>query len=455
MADLGLIVLAAGKGTRMLSDRPKVMHQAAGRSLLGHVLDTAAALAPARLVVVAGPDMPEVADEGRKYFKDAQTVVQTERHGTAHAVSMAAPYLADFTGKVLVLYGDVPLISHATLRDLTDAVTAEQPLAVLGFRATDPTGYGRLIIGRDGIFTSIREELDATPEERAINLCNSGVMAVESELLWKLLPQIGNSNTKGEYYLTDLPGLVAGQGAKLAFRECPESEVLGVNNRVQLAAIEAAFQHRLRHQAMLDGATLVAPETVFLSMDTKLGQDVIVEPHVVFGTGVTVADRAWIRSFCYIESSTIGEAAIVGPFARLRPGAALERDVHIGNFVEIKQAVIEQGAKINHLAYVGDARVGAAANVGAGAITCNYNGVEKSLTEIGARAFIGTNASLVAPVRVGEGAYVAAGSVVTKDVDPDALYIERGESKILTNWVKRYFARLKARKAAGASPRSK
>jgi len=455
MADLGLIVLAAGKGTRMKSNLPKVMHQVAGRSLLGHVLATAATLEPARLVVVAGPDMPEVADESRKYFTQARTVTQAERHGTAHAVSMAAPHFADFTGKVLVLYGDVPLISSATLRDLTAAVTGEQPLAVLGFRATDPTGYGRLIVARDGTFSGIREELDATPEERAVNFCNSGVMAVDSELLWKLLPQIGSNNAKGEFYLTDLPGLVAGQGAKLAFRECPETEVLGVNNRIQLAAIEAAFQHRLRHQAMLDGATLVAPETVFLSVDTKLGQDVIVEPHVVFAPGVTVADRAWIRSFCYIELSTIGEAAIVGPFARLRPGVALESDVRIGNFVEIKQSVIEQGAKVNHLAYVGDARVGAAANVGAGAITCNYNGVEKSLTEIGARAFIGTNASLVAPVRVGEGAYVAAGSVVTKDVDPDALYIERGESKILTNWVKRYFAGLRARKAAGASPRSK
>src|SRR5262245_33024221 len=455
MADLGLIVLAAGKGTRMQSNLPKVMHQVAGRSLLGHVLDTAVALAPARLVVVAGPDMPEVADESRKYFKEALTVIQAERRGTAHAVSMAAPHFAYFTGKVLVLYGDVPLIAAATLRDLTEAVIREQPLAVLGFRATDPSGYGRLIIGRDGAFSGIREELDPTPEQRAINRCNSGVMAADSRLIWVLLPTIGSDNAKGEFYLTDLPGLVVGEGLTLAFRECPETEVLGVNNRVQLAAIEAAFQHRLRHQAMLDGATLVAPETVFLSVDTKLGQDVLVEPNVVFGTGVRVADRAWIRSFCYIERSTIGEAAIVGPFARLRPGVALEGDVRIGNFVEIKQSVIEQGAKVNHLAYVGDARVGAAANVGAGAITCNYNGVEKSLTEIGARAFIGTNASLVAPVRVGEGAYVAAGSVVTKDVDPDALYIERGESKILTNWVKRYFAGLRARKAAGASPRSK
>jgi bifunctional UDP-N-acetylglucosamine pyrophosphorylase/glucosamine-1-phosphate N-acetyltransferase len=455
MADLGLIILAAGKGTRMLSSLPKVMHQAAGRSLLGHVLTTAADLAPARLVVVAGPDMPEVADETRKYFAQAQTVIQAERHGTGHAVSVAAPYLADFTGKLLVLYGDVPLISPATLRDLTEAVTAEHPLAVLAFRATDPTGYGRLIIGRDGTFSGIREELDATPEERAINLCNSGVMAADSALLWKLLPGIGNHNAKGEFYLTDLAALVAAEGFKLAFRECPETEVLGVNNRVQLAAIETAFQHRLRQAAMLGGATLVAPETVFLSSDTELGRDVIVEPNVVFGAGVRVADRAWIRSFSYIERATVGEAAIVGPFARLRPGAALEREVHIGNFVEIKQAVVEQGAKINHLAYVGDARVGARANVGAGAITCNYNGVEKSLTEIGAGAFIGTNASLVAPVRVGEGAYVAAGSVVTKDVDPDALYIERGESKILTNWAKRYLAGLRARKAAGASPPSK
>jgi bifunctional UDP-N-acetylglucosamine pyrophosphorylase/glucosamine-1-phosphate N-acetyltransferase len=455
MADLALIVLAAGKGTRMFSELPKVMHQAAGRSLLGHVLNTAADLAPARLVVVAGPDMPEVADESRRYFKDAQTVIQAERHGTAHAVSMAEPYLADFKGKVLVLYGDVPLIAPATLRELIGAVGDEQPLAVLGFRATDPTGYGRLIVTREGTFTGIREELDATLEERAIELCNSGVMAVDSALLWRMLPKIGSNNAKGEFYLTDLPGLIAGQGSKLAFRECPETEVLGVNTRVQLAAIEAALQHRLRHDAMLKGTTLVAPETVFLSADTELGRDVVVEPHVVFGTGVKIGNRARIRSFCHIERATIGEGAIIGPFARLRPGAALARDVHIGNFVEIKQAVIEEGAKVNHLAYVGDAKVGTAANVGAGAITCNYNGVDKNLTEIGARAFIGTNASLVAPVRIGEGAFVAAGSVVTSDVDPDALYIERGESKIRTNWVKRYFEALRARKAAGASPRSK
>jgi bifunctional UDP-N-acetylglucosamine pyrophosphorylase/glucosamine-1-phosphate N-acetyltransferase len=455
MADLALIVLAAGKGTRMKSDLPKVMHQAAGRSLLGHVLTTARALAPARLVVVAGPDMPEVADEALRYCKDSTTVVQAERKGTAHAVSMAAPHLADFKGRILVVYGDVPLIEAATLRALVDAVSDVQPLAVLGFQATDPTGYGRLIVTREEGFTGIREELDATPEERAVTLCNSGVMALDSALLWKLLPAIGSNNAKGEFYLTDLPGLVAAEGLGLAYRECPEEEVLGVNTRVQLAAVEAALQRQLRHAAMLKGATLVAPETVFLSADTEFGQDVLVEPHVVFAAGVKVADRARIRSFSHLERATIGEGAIVGPFARLRPGTTLARDVHIGNFVEIKQAQIEDGAKINHLAYVGDARVGPAANIGAGAITCNYNGVDKNLTEIGARAFIGTNASLVAPVKVGEGAFVAAGSVVTSDVDPDALYIERGESKIRTNWVKRYFEGLRARRAGGAAPRAK
>ena len=295
-------------------------------------------------------------------------------------------------------------------------MTQAQPLAVLGFRAADPTGYGRLIVTRKGKFTGIKEELDATPEERAITLCNSGVMAADAALLWKLLPRIGKNNAKGEFYLTDLPGLAAAEGFELAYHECPDDQVLGVNTRAQLAAIEAALQHRLRHAAMLNGATLVAPETVFLSADTELGQDVLVEPHVVFATGVKVGNRAKIRSFCHLERATIGESAVVGPFARLRPGATLARNVHIGNFVEVKQAVIAEGAKINHLAYIGDARVGAAANVGAGAITCNYNGVDKNLTEIGAGAFIGTNASLVAPVKVGEGAFIAAGSVVTGDV---------------------------------------
>ena len=250
MPDLALVVLAAGKGTRMMSDLPKVMHQAAGRSLLGHVLTTAAALAPARLVVVTGPDMPEVAEEARKYCKDATIVVQAERKGTAHAVAMAAPYLADFKGRILVVYGDVPLIEAATLRALTEAVKGAQPLAVLGFRAADPTGYGRLIVTREGTFTGIKEELDATPEERAITLCNSGVMAADAALLWKLLPRIGNNNAKGEFYLTDLPGLAAAEGFELAYPECPDDQVLGVNTRAQLAAIEAALQHRLRHAAM-------------------------------------------------------------------------------------------------------------------------------------------------------------------------------------------------------------
>ena len=357
MPDLALVVLAAGKGTRMMSDLPKVMHQAAGRSLLGHVLTTAAALAPARLVVVTGPDMPEVAEEARKYCKDATTVVQAERNGTAHAVAMAAPYLADFKGRILVVYGDVPLIEAATLGALTEAVTEAQPLAVLGFQAADPTGYGRLIVTREGKFTGIREELDATPEERAITLCNSGMIAADAALLWRLLPRIGNNNAKGEFYLTDLPGLAAAEGFELAYHVCPEDQVHGVNTRAQLAAIEAALQHRFAHAAMLNGATLVAPETVFLSADTELGHDVVIEPNVVFGPGVTVGNRSKIRLFPY-RGRHHRRAGGVGPFARLTPWRN-RRGCPYRQFRRGEEGQDRQGRQGQSLAYIGDAHVGA------------------------------------------------------------------------------------------------
>ncbi len=443
-----VVDLAAGRGTRMNSAAPKVMHKAAGRTLLGHALAAARPLGPARVCVVTAPDAPSVEVEARAGFAGAAIAHQTERLGTAHAVLAARAALEGFEGTTLVLYGDVPLVLPGTLAGLAAAVSARTPLAALGFHAADPRGYGRFILAAGGGLTAIREEADASPAERALTLVNSGVIACDNGHLWRTLPKIGAANAKGEYYLTDLVGLTAGEGLGVAHRVCDAEEVLGVNDRAQLAEVEAIFQRRLRRAAMANGATLTAPETVFLSFDTRIGRDVVIEPNVVIGPGVTIAEGAHIRSFCHIENAQVGEGAIVGPYARLRPGAALGPDVHIGNFVEIKQARIDRGAKVNHLAYVGDATVGAAANIGAGAVTCNFNGVEKSRTEIGAGAFVGTNASLVAPVRVGEGAYVAAGSVVTRDVPADALYIERGAIAARPNFVRRYLDALRARKAA-------
>jgi len=448
MPPLAVVVLAAGLGTRMKSAAPKVMHKAAGRTLLGHALAAARPLGPTRVCVVTAPDAPSVEAETRAGFPEAAIAHQTERLGTAHAVLAARAALEGFEGTTLVLYGDAPLILPETLTTLAAAVTDRRPLAALGFRAADPTGYGRFILDAGGDLAAIREQLDASPEERALTLVNSGVIACDNGHLWRTLPKIGAANAKGEYYLTDLVGLTVGEGLGVAHRVCDAEEVLGVNDRTQLAEVEAVFQRRLRRAAMANGATLTAPETVFLSFDTCIGRDVVIEPNVVMGPGVTIADGAHIRSFCHLENAQVGEGAIVGPYARLRPGAALGPDVHIGNFVEIKQARIDRGAKVNHLAYVGDATVGAAANIGAGAVTCNFNGVEKSRTEIGAGAFVGTNASLVAPVRVGEGAYVAAGSVVTRDVPADALYIERGAIAARPNFVRRYLDALRARKAA-------
>jgi bifunctional UDP-N-acetylglucosamine pyrophosphorylase/glucosamine-1-phosphate N-acetyltransferase len=446
MNDVAIIVLAAGKGTRMRSTLPKVLHRVAGLSLLGHVLTAARAVRPSRVVVVVGPDMETVGAEARSIFPDAKTVIQVERLGTAHAVSMAKAALDGFQGTVLVLYGDVPLIAGTTLEEMVSQAS-ERP-SVLGFEAADPRGYGRLIQDRSGHVVRICEELDATAEERAIVLCNSGVVAIAAELLWRLLPGIGNANVKKEYYLTDLVELAASAGQAFRLVKGSEGEVAGVNDRVQLAQIEALVQASYRHKHMLAGVTLIAPETVFFSADTEIGPDVTIEPHVVFGPGVRIASGARILGFSHVEGANIGPAARVGPFARLRPGTNIAAEAHVGNFVEIKNSAIGIGAKANHLSYLGDANVGARSNIGAGTITCNYDGFDKHRTEIGGDVFVGSNTALVAPVRLGDGASVAAGTVVTQDVPANALAISRPEMDLRPGWAARFRKMNMARKAA-------
>jgi bifunctional UDP-N-acetylglucosamine pyrophosphorylase / glucosamine-1-phosphate N-acetyltransferase len=447
MTDIAIVVLAAGKGTRMKSDLPKVLHRAAGRSLLGHVLHAARALSPVRAVVVTGPDMPGVEAETRRVMPAAAFAVQAEPRGTGHAVMQAETCLRDFEGTILVLYGDAPLVTPDTLRAL---VATGHEMAVLGFEAANPKGYGRLLRDRRGHVSAIREELDATPEERETKLCNSGLIAISSRVLWRLLPRLGNANAKGEYYLTDLVELAAAEGRTVALATCCESEVAGVNDRLQLAAVEREFQGRYRRRHMLNGVTLVAPETVFFSADTILGRDVVIEPNVTIGPGVVIGDNVEILSFSHIEGATIASGAHIGPYARLRPGADIGPDAHIGNFVEVKKAVIGKGAKANHLTYIGDARVGAGSNIGAGTITCNYDGFEKHLTDIGENVFVGSNTALVAPVKVGDGANIAAGSVINKDVPADSLAMTRAALEVREGWAARYREIKRARKAAKA-----
>ncbi len=447
MTEIAIIVLAAGKGTRMKSALPKVMHRAAGRSLLAHVLHAAKALAPAEAVAVVGPGMESVAEEARSVFPQVRTAIQADRLGTAHAVSMAKEALAGFRGTVLVLYGDVPLISSESLAGLAELV-GRSGIAVLGFEAANPHGYGRLLRNAQGQITGIREELDASPEERAITLCNSGIIGVSADILWPLLAKVENANAKGEYYLTDLVELAAADGKPCALAVCPEEEVAGVNDRLQLAAIEARLQEAYRRRHMLNGATLTAPGTVFFSADTEIGQDVVIEPNVVFGPGVTVGDGVEILAFSHIEGARIAAGARIGPYARLRPGAEIGAAAHIGNFVEVKKAVIGAGAKANHLSYIGDARVGEKTNIGAGTITCNYDGYEKHLTQVGANVFVGSNSSLVAPVKLGDGANIAAGSVITRDVPANALAMTRAPLDLREGWAARYREMKAARKAA-------
>jgi len=436
-------VLAAGEGTRMRSARPKVMHEIAGRSLLAHVLDAVTAAGCGRTAVVIGPDAAPVAAEAQRIVPGAEIFLQAERRGTAHAVLAARSAIARRADDLLVVFADTPLVRPQTLSRMRAAIGGGAAVAVLGFRPRHPLGYGRLVL-EGGELVAIREEVDANAAEQAIGLCNGGLMGFAGATALAILDRIGSDNRKNEFYLTDAVAIARAMHLKAVVIETEEDDVRGVNTKAQLAESEAALQQRLRQAAMEAGVTLVAPETVFLSADTKFGRDVVVEPFVVFGPGVTVDDNAVIHSFTYMERSHVGKRALVGPFARLRPGAQLGEDVHIGNFVEIKESTIEAGAKANHLAYIGDARLGAGANFGAGAIVCNYDGVGKYRTDIGKGAFIGSNAALVSPVKVGDGAYVATGSVITHDVPPDALALARSRQVVKENRA----GRLRAVKAA-------
>ena len=416
------IILAAGEGTRMRSAIPKAMHKVGGDPMLGHVIRAASAAGAERTALVIGPHADAVAAFAAKAAPEASVHVQADRLGTAHAVLAAKKAFAPAPDDVLVLYGDTPLITAATLKALRRKL-AKADLVVLGFTPADPAGYGRLLVEGKQL-TAIREVRDASPEEKAVRLCNAGVMAFRGGLL-PTLRKIGKENAKGEYYLTDLVELANRARKTVVVLEADADEVVGVNDRAELAAAEGLFQRRARAAALAGGATLTAPETVFFSFDTQVGRDVTVEPNVIFGPGVTIADGVTVKGFSHFEGARIASGAIVGPFSRLRPGAAIGEEAHIGNFVEVKNAAIDKGAKANHLAYIGDAHVGAGANIGAGAITCNYDGVSKNHTEIGRNAFIGSNSALVAPITIGDGAYIGTGSVISQDVEDGALAIAR------------------------------
>lgn len=441
------IVLAAGEGTRMKSSRPKVLHEVGGLSLLGHALKAVTAGGAEALAVVIGPGRDDVARQVAVLAPKAGVHVQTERRGTAHAVLAAREALAAGHGRVIVAFADTPLVRPGTFAALGAALDAGAAVAVLGFEARDPTGYGRLVV-ENGELAAIVEHKDATPEQRGISLCNAGLMALSGEHALAILEEIGSDNAQGEFYLTDAVAVARARGLSAVVLTAPESEVQGVNDRAQLAQAEAEFQRRRRLDVMAGGATLIAPETVFLSHDTQIGRDVLIEPNVVFGPGVRIDDGAVIHAFSHLEGASVGQGATVGPFGRLRPGAKLAENAKVGNFVEVKASDIGAGAKVSHLTYIGDATVGAEANIGAGTITCNYDGFFKYRTVIGEGAFVGSNSSLVAPVTIGAGAFVGSGSVVTQDVPPDALAVARAQQVEKPNWAKSFREVSTARKAA-------
>ncbi|WP_267425109.1 bifunctional UDP-N-acetylglucosamine diphosphorylase/glucosamine-1-phosphate N-acetyltransferase GlmU [Methylobacterium sp. GC_Met_2] len=443
---LTAIVLAAGKGTRMRSDLPKVLHRIAGRSMLGHVLAAVQAAGAGRIAVVAEPGRDDVAAEIAKAAPGAQIFPQADRLGTAHAVLAARDVLADPDDDVVIAFGDTPLVTAETLLRLRAPLAEGAAIAVLAFESPSPAGYGRVLTEGSRVL-AIREEKDASAAERAVTLCNAGLMALSGRHALSLLTRIGNDNAAGEYYLPDAVALAVADGLSVTVVPVDESEAQGVNDRVQLSVAEAAIQGRLRRNAMLGGATLIAPETVFLSYDTMLGRDVMVEPNVVFGPGVRIGDSCTVRSFAHLTETELKAGVRIGPFVRLRGHAVLETGAELGNFVELKNARMGAGAKAAHLTYLGDADIGAKANIGAGTITCNYDGVLKHRTTIGAQAFIGSNAALVAPVTVGEGAYVASGSVITDDVPADAMAVARGRQAVKPGWAKLKRAALLAEKA--------
>ncbi|HXV22938.1 MAG TPA: bifunctional UDP-N-acetylglucosamine diphosphorylase/glucosamine-1-phosphate N-acetyltransferase GlmU [Alphaproteobacteria bacterium] len=449
---LAAIILAAGKGTRMKAPLAKVLYPVANRPMIGHVLAAVEELAPERQTVVLSPGQNEVAD----FVAPRPIAIQDPPLGTAHAVLAARPALEGFKGDILILYADTPLVEAATLRRLRAALhePAETQVAVLTFRPDDASEYGRVILDADGSVARIVEHRDANAEVRAVGLCNAGMIAVTASDLWSLLERVGNANAKKEYYLTDIVGLARRSGLRVACVEALPEEVMGVNSQLELASAEAALQTRLRRRWMEAGVTMIAPETVWLSADTRLAPGVTIEPNVVFGPGVTVGEGVAIKAFSHISGATIGKGASVGPFARLRPDTVLGESARIGNFVEVKNARLGPGAKANHLTYLGDAEIGADANIGAGTITCNYDGYEKASTEIGEGAFIGSNTALVAPVRIGAGAIVGAGSVITREVAPDALAVARGKQEQRAGWA-RVFRERKRKMQARGKTRSK
>lgn len=443
---VSLIVLAAGMGTRMNSDMPKVLHKVAAAPLLHHALAAGRALDPARIVVVTGHGAEEVARCARDFDEAAECVVQDPQLGTAHAVAQAAPLLAGVAGDAIVLYGDTPFVRPETLEAMLVA-RRDHAVVVLGFEARDPGRYGRLIVNGSSL-ERIVEFKEASQTERTVTLCNSGVVCAEAQVLMSLVAEVGNDNTAGEYYLTDIVELARRRGLTAGVVICDEAETLGVNTRTQLAEAEAAFQARARAEALDNGVTLTAPETVFFALDSHIGRDAIIGPHVLFGPGVTIESGAEIKGFCHLEGCHISRGADVGPFARLRPGAELAEDVHVGNFVEIKNAILDEGVKVGHLSYIGDADVGEFTNIGAGTVTCNYDGVMKHRTTIGKRVFIGSDTMLVAPVRVGDGAMTGSGSVITEDVPAEAVALGRARQVNKPGLATRLFERLRAIKAA-------
>jgi bifunctional UDP-N-acetylglucosamine pyrophosphorylase/glucosamine-1-phosphate N-acetyltransferase len=445
--DFAVIILAAGQGTRMRSDTHKVLHPIAGRPLLLHLLDSVDKLGASRRVVVVGKGRNQV--EKALGSNNAVIAHQAEQKGTAHAVAQAREALAGYQGSVLILYGDTPFVHAETLRRMLDRLDGEAGpgIVVLASRPDDPLKYGRIILGEGDHIAKMVEYKDATEQERAVRLCNSGMMAVRAPDLFRWLDKVGNDNAAGEYYLPDIVNIAASERRDAVVIEGDPYETAGVNSRAELAHLELEWQRRHREQALEKGATLIDPESVWFAYDTKLGRDVTVEPHVVFGPGVEVADGATIRAFSHIEGAIIGAKAVIGPFARIRPGTRLAEGTKVGNFVELKKAEVARGAKVNHLSYIGDSKVGEAANIGAGTITCNYDGFRKYGTVIGAGAFIGSNTALVAPVTVGDGAIVGAGSVITRDVEPDSLALERNEQKGISGWARRFRDRMSRRAA--------
>jgi len=447
--NFAVVILAAGQGTRMRSDTHKVLHPIAGKGLLMHLLDSVAGLGADKSVVVVGKgrDQVEKALEGR----NVSIAHQAEQKGTAHAVQQAKDALTGYDGAVLILYGDTPFVEAETLQRMLDRLDGDggPGVVVLASTPADPLNYGRIILGEGDQIAKMVEFKDATEEERAVRLCNSGMMAARSQDLFRWLDQVGNDNAAGEFYLPDVVNIAAAEGRDAVVIKADPYETAGVNSRAELAHLELDWQRRRREQALQDGATLIDPESVWFAADTKLGRDVTVEPHVVFGPGVEVADGATIKAFSHIEGAVIATKAVIGPFARLRPGAKVGENAKVGNFVEVKKATLGVGAKVNHLSYVGDAEVGANANIGAGTITCNYDGFGKYGTVIGEGAFIGSNTALVAPVAVGAGAIVGAGSVITKDVEADSLAVERSDQRGIAGWAKRFREKMLAKKAAG------